>query len=226
MGLLDSILSAIGLRKRQPEGSDDQPGEAGEELTRDERDPELEARDDAGSFDFEADIARYFTAEFRVETAWDKRERREALFEEYQVRDTQHWFQIKATFERWLETPAAKAMYRTPGDLMRARMTTTQTMTLDDLDLEPKPEVALDPVEGVSLERWARAEAALTGGAKLADILDGLELDEAAWARVSEVWNQRMERDRSATIASEYSKHIGGAGAGKFAAKATPKSSK
>jgi hypothetical protein len=229
MGLLDSILSALGLRRRQPAGSDaPQDGEGGEELVSEERDPELEAQDDAGSFDFEGDIARYFTAEFRIETAWDNHERREVLFEEYQVRGTKHWYQIKATFERWLETPAAKSMYRTPGDLMQARMTTTQTMTLDDLDLESNrkaegEEVALDPVEGVSLERWARAEAALAGGAKLADILDGLELDEDAWAKASEVWNERMERDASAKIASEYSKHVGKAGAGKFAAKGKPK---
>lgn len=151
MGLLDSILSALGLRRREPDLSDDpQAGEA-DELASEERDPELEAQDDPGSFDFEGDIARYFTAEFRIETAWDNHERRELLFEEYRIRDAKHWYQIKATFERWLETPAAKAKYRTPGDLMQARMTTTQTMTLDELQLEPvserEAEAALEPGE-------------------------------------------------------------------------------
>lgn len=216
MGLLDSILSTLGLRKKP--GLDAGESGSGELEHDDERDPELEAIDDPGSFDFEADIARYFTAEFRIETAWDNHERRASLFEEYQVRDTKHWFQIQATFERWLETPAAKAVYRTPDDLVRARMTTTQTMTLDDLALEPKP--VLGPVEGVSLQRWAKAEAALAGGAKLEDIASELGVDAEAWAKISKTWHARMDSDASAEIASEYSKHVGSAGAGKFKAKA------
>lgn len=125
MGLLDTILSTLGLRK-QGTPSADAPDD-------DERDLELEAQDDAGSFDFEADIARYFTAEFRIETAWSNPERRAELFAAYEIRDAKHWRQIQATFGRWLETPAAKAKYATPDELMQARMTMTQTMTLDDL---------------------------------------------------------------------------------------------
>jgi hypothetical protein len=219
MGLLDSILSALGLRRKIED--DDEP--ASEDPQDDERDPALEAEDDAGSFDFEGDIARYFTAEFRVETAWDDRERREALFAEYQIRDTKHWYQIKATFGRWLETPAAKAKYRTASDLMQARMTTTQTMTLDDLALErvePRGEArddALAPIEGISLERWAKAEAAISGGAKPADL--ELGVDEDTWAEVSKQWRARMDADGSGEIAAEYSKFVGSAGAGKFGAK-------
>lgn len=228
MGLLDSILSALGLRRKPAEDEGDPPADEAAAVSDEQRDPELEARDDAGSFDFEADIARYFTAEFRIEMAWDDRERRESLFAEYQVRDTKHWYQIKATFERWLETPAAKAKYRTASDLMQARMTTTQTMTLDDLELEratrakATSEVGdaadeLAPIEGVTLERWAKAEAALAGGAKLAEL--ELGVDDEAWAEVSRQWHARMERDGSTKIAAEYSKHVGSAAAGKFSAK-------
>ena len=127
MGLLDSILSTIGLRRKQ-----DEP--ALEDLA--ERDLELEKTDDVGSFDFSHDIARFFPAEFRIETAWDMPERRTALFEEYEVESVKHWYQIKATFQRWLETPEAKAKYQNADDLLQARMTTTQAMSLDELDVE------------------------------------------------------------------------------------------
>ena len=118
MGLFARILSALGLRKQ--ESSDETNDEANHDQQADrptidapvldfERDLELEAQDDCGSFDFLRDIARFFTAEFRVEQAWNNRERREQLFLEYQIRDGAHWYQIKATFERWLESPEGKA---------------------------------------------------------------------------------------------------------------------
>jgi len=131
MGLLDSILSTLGLRRKRGDASSDD-----EDSHADERDPKLEAIDDRASFDFDGDIARYFTAEFRVETSWGNPPRRETLFREYEIRDVAHWYQVKATFARWLETPAAKAKYPTPQALAQARMSTTQTMSLDDLDLE------------------------------------------------------------------------------------------
>ncbi|PRQ07973.1 hypothetical protein [Enhygromyxa salina] len=131
MGLLDSVLSALGLRKGAS-ASDDPSAPVDPE-----RDPALEQRDGAGSFDFEADIARYFTAEFRIDTLWANLERRDELFVEYAIRDVAHWYQIKATFERWLETPAGKARFATPAALMQARMTTTQTIRLDDLERPP-----------------------------------------------------------------------------------------
>ena len=201
MGLLDSILSAFGLRRKQSEEPDAGESEA--------RDPELEAIDDRASFDFDTDIARYFTAEFRIETSWGNPNRRASLFREYTIRDVQHWYQVKATFERWLETPAAKAKYRTPQDLMQARMSTTQTMSLDDLDLE-KIAAGADrsEIEGVSLERWAKAEAALESGAERAAILESLGLDEAGWVRVSDAWNDRMADDASGQIAAEFAKHV------------------
>lgn len=153
MGLLDRIFSAIGLGKQDPS---DEPGdeprkgaEQGESMPQEpdreaasdeapldpERDLELEAQDDCGSFDFDRDIARFFTAEFRIEQAWANRERRAQLFAEYEVRNAAHWYQIKATFERWLASPEGKAKYPSEASLTQARMTTTQTVTLDELEL-------------------------------------------------------------------------------------------
>lgn len=149
MGLFDRIFSAIGLRKQDSsdERNDEatgaehsQPAAAGIDSSDSsdsidaERDLELEAQDDCGSFDFARDIARFFTAEFRIEQAWPSRERRSQLFGEYEVRDVAHWYQIKATFERWLESPEGKAKYPSESSLTQARMTTTQTVTVDELE--------------------------------------------------------------------------------------------
>lgn len=128
MGILDSMLVTLGLRKQAPAADDSLP-----EPIDPERDLALEQLDDHGSFEFEADIARFFNAEFRLDTVWEHSARRDLLFVEYKVRDVAHWYQIKATFERWLETPAGKAMYRGPEELMEARMSTTQAVNLDDL---------------------------------------------------------------------------------------------
>ncbi|MFO7562257.1 MAG: hypothetical protein R6X02_06410 [Enhygromyxa sp.] len=141
MGLFDRILSALGLRKH--ESSDESNDEISDDQDRPtidapvldfERDLELEAQDDCGVFDFAHDIARFFTAEFRIEQAWNNPERREQLLAEYEIRDGVHWFQIKATFERWLESPEGKAKYPSAAAISQARMTTTQTVTVDELE--------------------------------------------------------------------------------------------
>lgn len=157
MGLLDRIFTTLGLRSTPPEPADDaaktdaadakssdeaakssSPLENLDELTPTEpgeRDPELEAKDDPGTFEFATDIARYFTAEFRIEQAWRNKERREKLFGEYSIRDTAHWFQIQATFQRWLKSDEGRAKYPTDAALSQARMTTTQTVSMDELNL-------------------------------------------------------------------------------------------
>ena len=149
MGLFGRIFSALGKRKPiEADGDGDEEGGASESgesqaeqsgaspLPKDdvERDPELEAKDDPASFDFARDIARFFTAEFRVEQAWYEPERRDQLLSEYGVRDGTHWYQVKATFERWLESPEGKSKYPNEDSLVQARMTTTQTVSSGEIE--------------------------------------------------------------------------------------------
>ena len=155
MGFFARVLAKLGLRSQvedddlDAEGRDSgrdgggrvdvtrefgPGGDAEEDLAGVVRDPALEAEDDQASFDFERDIARYFTAEFRLEQAWANTERREQLLSEYQLRDGAHWYQVKATFERWLSSPVGRSKYPSESALMQARMTTTQTVTVDELE--------------------------------------------------------------------------------------------
>ncbi len=233
MGLLDTILSLLGIKKNdeapihqeastsagstsasapepepEDEPEDDDDGER--------RDYDLEAKDDAGTFDFARDIARFFTAEFRIEQAWDDEDKRGALFREYGVRNTQHWYQIKATFERWTESPAGRAKYPTPGDWMQAKMTTTQTMMMGDMNLRLQGELKgeIEPVEGVSLDAWAGAQAKIAGGGSVDEAIASLGIDKGKWERVSAEWNARMSRDTTATIATAYGKAFMASGTG------------
>lgn len=207
MGLLDSIRSVLGLR-RKPRDIDEYEVELDEvEIIEDDSEQsEPFGSFDSGSFDFERDIARYFTAEFRIETATHDPVRRSELFIEYDVEDLEHWHRIQAEFQRWLETPMAKAKYRTDDDLMRARMSTTQTMTLADLGIVA---VNLQPIGGVTLEQWAKVEAAVEAGAPLRPLIAKLRIDLDTWTKIASAWHQRMIDDVSGRVATEYMLHFG-----------------
>ncbi|PRQ03186.1 DUF6620 family protein [Enhygromyxa salina] len=237
MGLLDTILSALGLRKQvqdnlhtppvasatataaaaavaadDDDDDDDDDGEG--------RDFALEAVDDRASFDFDNDVDRYFAAQFRIEQNWDDEDDRGALFGEYGIRSPQHWYQVKATFERWSQSPAARAKYPTDGDLMQAQMDATQKVAMQSMNIGNQHAALaedLAPVEGVTLEQWAKAQAGVASGGDVNQLIAGLGVDKAAWDRISAEWNARMSRDTSFTITMEYSKHFGSAGVGQFA---------
>ncbi len=239
MGLLDTILIALGLKKKDDDeqghqhhaaassaasadranaNDDDAADDDDDDDDGERRNYDLEAKDDFGSFDFERDIGRWFTAEFMIEQAWEDEPKRAKLLREYAIRDSQHWYQIRATFERWTESPAGRAKYPTAGDWMQAKMTTTQTMMMDDMNLRLKGELAgeIEPVEGVSLDAWAGAQAKLAGGGDVGSIVAGLGIDKAKWDRVSAEWNARMSRDTTATIAMAYGKAFMASGEGSF----------
>jgi hypothetical protein len=76
----------------------------------------------------------------------------------------------------------------------------------------------LAPFMGVALEDWARAQAAITSGATLEQILPTLGIDASTWQTVSAEWNARMSRDTTTTIATVYGQAFVGAGAGQFGA--------
>lgn len=241
MGILDTILIALGLKKPEPEPSydappaarpasqsaADEPDEVEEQEDEDDdgegRDYDLEARDDRASFDFDNDVERYFEAQFRIEQAWDDEPKRASLFEQFGIRNVQHWYQVKATFERWSESPAARRKYATPGDLMQVQMNCTQKAAMEVMGFGNQQAALgaeLDPVEGVSLEQWAKAQAKIASGADYIPLIAEIGIDKPTWDRVSAEWNARMSRDTSFTITMEYSKHFQSAGAGQFAAAA------
>lgn len=62
----------------------------------------------------------------------------------------------------------------------------------------------LEPVEGVTLEDWAAANAKLTSGTTTDEICKLLGIDAPRWDRVNQEWLTRMKNDTSFTISTKY----------------------
>lgn len=62
----------------------------------------------------------------------------------------------------------------------------------------------LDPVEGISLDQWAGANAKIASGASTDDAVKALGIDMPKWDRVNAEWLTRMKNDTSFTISTKY----------------------
>lgn len=72
----------------------------------------------------------------------------------------------------------------------------------------------LAPVEGISLEQWAEANAKIVGGQEdVNNIISSLGIDKAKWDKVNDEWMARMSQDTTFTISQVYSKAFTGGGA-------------
>ncbi len=174
----------------------------------DRRDYAMEAKDDAAGFDLLNDLPGYYTAEFRIEQAWEDEAGRAQIFSEYGVRNVQHYRQVKATVERFIQTPAAQAKYGDQGDIMHVKMKATQDFMMKGMQASTqaggKLAGEIEPVEGISLEAWAEQQVRAISGATIEDICKAVGCDKAKWDRVSAEWNARMSRDTTASIATAY----------------------
>ncbi|MCX7878880.1 MAG: hypothetical protein N2510_09635 [Ignavibacteria bacterium] len=62
----------------------------------------------------------------------------------------------------------------------------------------------LDPVEGITLEQWADANAKLASGGNTDDVCKQLGIDAPKWDRVNNEWLTRMRNDTTFTISQKY----------------------
>jgi hypothetical protein len=62
----------------------------------------------------------------------------------------------------------------------------------------------LEPVEGVTLEDWAAANAKMTSGTTQEEVCKLLGIDAPKWDRVNNEWLTRMKNDTSFTISTKY----------------------
>ncbi|MBX7152792.1 hypothetical protein K1X84_14270 [bacterium] len=74
----------------------------------------------------------------------------------------------------------------------------------------------LSPVEGVSLEDWALANAKIINGTGVNEILKILKIEQPQWDRINAEWNARMARDTTFAIATVYGQAFANAGQGQF----------
>lgn len=78
----------------------------------------------------------------------------------------------------------------------------------------------LDPIEGVSLQVYANVQAkqANMQPAAFQQLLAQHQMDQAKWERVQKGWIDKMSKDTTGAIATEYSKAFMSAGQGQFGA--------
>ena len=228
MGLFDSIKKSLGgaakaaqdavQQQVQPQQQPQQPQQQyaqqpaapppQEEPEHEGRDYDLEEQDDFARFDPMNDLPGWYTAEFRIEQAWEDEPQKAQLFGEYGVRNEQHYRQVKATIERFIQTPQAQAKWGDINDIMHVKMKATQDWMMKGMQAQMgaggKLAGEVEPVEGVSLEQWAEQQVRIASGGTLDDVCKALGCDKAKWDRVSAEWNARMSRDTTATIAMAY----------------------
>ncbi|MBX3202308.1 MAG: hypothetical protein KF894_29535 [Labilithrix sp.] len=89
---------------QQPPQAWQQPQEEEEASDGDDfqRDYALEAQDDAASFDLGNDIEAWWAAHRRIEEAWEDRAKRYELFQQFGIRNEQHFYQVTETVNRFI----------------------------------------------------------------------------------------------------------------------------
>lgn len=185
-----------------------------------ERDYDLEDVDDMAGFDFTADLATYFMAEAEIEEAWEDKATRIATLNKYGVRDEPHFYQVKATLERYVVSDEAEERWGGLDAIMQIQVNAKHDRVQAQMQARAEGELSgeLEPVEGISLQQWASAQARLASGGDVEPIIAELGIDRAHWDRVSAEWNARMSRDTTATIATAYGNAFAGAGQGQYGA--------
>jgi hypothetical protein len=130
-------------------------------------------------------------------------------------RDAMHRQQVAATFNRHYASMAGEPQYTeaaTRGAMRamneRGRLA-AQAGAASGL---------LDPIEGVSLQVYATVQAkqASLPPDQFQQLLAQHQMDQAKWERVQKGWIDRMSKDTSGAVATEYSKAFMNAGQGQY----------
>jgi hypothetical protein len=182
------------------------------------RDYKLEAIDDSAKFYLKQDLGRFFVAKRRVEESWSDSAKLRTIFDEYGIRNEQHWHQVEATVERFRKTPAAKAAYGSDSDIEQLRMNALREWEKGQREARAEGELAplLQPVEGVSIEQYGAVNARIAQGVPLATALKDSKIPKAKWNRASAAWLKRMKEDKTFTVSAAYGKAYVAAGQGQF----------
>jgi hypothetical protein len=178
--------------------------------------PGSEALDVAG-FDVEGDEDGFFRAVQHMESEGlmgGTDESRAEIMAMYELRDRAHWQDVKdAVYEALVEKHGSmdEVMQRETN----YRQTVTQSYMQDQISAKASSG-EMSPVEGVSLDAWAAANAAMIQGANLEDLLRGMGLSPTRWDLARTEWEARMSRDTTFAIAQVYGAAFQNASKGKY----------
>lgn len=142
-----------------------------------------------------------------------------ALWTEMSIDNQAQVERLRQTVYRYAPQPQQRQKFGWDlGDITQLQMNVYTQQAMQTMQNRATGELAgeLAPYEGVSLQVWAQAQAALAGGTDVNVILSKLGMDRAKWDLVSNEWMARMSRDTTATVATEYGKAFSTSGQGMF----------
>jgi hypothetical protein len=225
MGFLDTIKNMLGLggnaappQQQQSEQHNHSHMAAGSHHGHEEEEQQSSSPGDIAGFnpDREND---FFNAVLHMESEGQyggTDESRAEIQSRFEIRDRSHWQDVKDNMYQRLsakygsfEAVMQMEMNWRQAQMQRAQQNVTASAAASGL---------LNPVEGITLEKWAAMNAAIVGGANHEDLLRGAAIDGARWQRVSDEWNARMSRDTSFAITTVYGNAFQAASQGKYAA--------
>ncbi|MEZ4363253.1 MAG: hypothetical protein R3B48_23965 [Kofleriaceae bacterium] len=141
-------------------------------------------------------------------------ESRAEIMQRFGIRDRMHWqtvrdsvFSVLARKYGSIEEVSQRQVNWSMGQMQRHQQQQTQRAAASG---------ELNPVEGISLEKWAAMNAAIASGMNHEDLLRSNGIDPARWERVSGEWNARMARDTTFAITTVYGNAFQAASQGKY----------
>jgi hypothetical protein len=225
MGFLDTIKNMLGMsgNKMPPQPTEQESSTPTFMAAGTHTGHEDEADDSSGGNDiagFNPDDERsFFKAVLHMESDGQyggTDESREEICSRFEIRDRRHWQDVRDAMYQRLAAKhgSAEAVHQAEMNYRQAEMQSAQ----QNKTASAAASGLLNPVEGISLEKWAAMNAAIIGGANHEDLLKGAGIDGARWQRVSDEWNARMSRDTSFAITTVYGNAFQAASQGKYAA--------
>jgi hypothetical protein len=226
MGFMDSIKKKIGAAKdavAPQQAPAPEPEQVEEEDSSSDSDSDSSSSDDdSPQFDLAGfdpdDEEAFFHAMLHMESEGmfgGTDESRAEICERYGIRDRLHWQTVRDSVFSVL---ARK--YGSYEEAVQREMNWRQGQMQNHMSGQVAKAAAsgeLNPVEGISLEKWAAINAAIVGGANHEDLLRGQGIDQARWDRINAEWNARMARDTTFAVAKIYGEAFQNASKGKYA---------
>lgn len=225
MGLFDAIKQLFGGSPAAEKDSSFETSSAPRSGERsvssdddDDNDSSSEEFDIAG-FDPEGDENAYFEAQTIIESegfGGGSDEDRTRVMAQYGIRDHSHWLTVKESVWQVLVRKhgsfevAAQRQSNFSTDRAQALMGQKQAVAIAG--------GALQPIEGISLEKWAAINAAIVQGNSLEDLLKGNGIDAARWDRAKSEWEARMASDTTFAVATVYGQAFQAASQSKYTA--------
>jgi hypothetical protein len=174
---------------------------------------------DLAGFDPQNDEESYFEAEHLMESEGmfgGTDADRARIQAEYGIRDAQHWHVVKESV--WQVLAEKHGSFDEAAQRMTNFRSQRAMQQQGRLQAGAAAKGALEPVEGISLEKWAAINAAIVQGNDLDDLLKGNGIDRARWDRAKGTWEQRMSTDTTFAVVQVYGAAFQAASQSKYTA--------